>query len=129
MKFLTLFSLVAPLASAAVIPDKVVTYDGYRVVRITTHGRGQAIEKRLKTLNAVQYNFDTQERIEIAIAPEDLRKFEKMDFQYEVLDEDLGASIVAEGGFSPASASRRIFSCEHRIPFGKWSFIKANLVA
>ncbi|KAK6513094.1 hypothetical protein TWF506_009260 [Arthrobotrys conoides] len=112
MKVLALFSLIAPLASAVVIPDtdKVITYDGYRVVRIATHGRGQAIEKRLKTLNAVQYNFDTQERIEIAIAPEDLRKFEKMKLEYEVLDEDLGASIVAEGGFSPGSAGRKTIS-------------------
>ncbi|KAK6507866.1 hypothetical protein TWF481_006288 [Arthrobotrys musiformis] len=110
MKFLALLSLVAPLASAAVIPDKVITYDGYRVVRISTHGRGQAIERQLKTLNAVQYNFDTKERIEIAIAPEDLPKFEKMKLEYEVIDEDLGASIIAEGGFSPASAGRRIFS-------------------
>ncbi|EPS41112.1 hypothetical protein H072_4949 [Dactylellina haptotyla CBS 200.50] len=112
MKFLALFSLIAPLASAAVIDivDKPITYDGYRVVRIDSRGRAPAIEKMLKTLNIVQYNFDTKEYIEVAIAPESLTKFEKMRLKYEVLDEDLGASIVQEGGFFPDSAAARKIS-------------------
>ncbi|KAF3932341.1 hypothetical protein ABW20_dc0100494 [Dactylellina cionopaga] len=112
MKFLAIFSLIAPLASAAVLSESPVTYDGYKVVRVATNGRGASIEKRLKALNSVQYNLNTQEYIEVAIAPESLKKFEKMNLPYEVLDEDLGASIMDEGGFRPETSpsSARIVS-------------------
>ncbi|KAK6501863.1 hypothetical protein TWF481_009682 [Arthrobotrys musiformis] len=104
MKFLALLLCAAPLALAAVISEKVVTYDGYRVVRIATGGR-VLFEKQLKSLDAVQLDPDT-----LAISPGDFPKFENMKLEYEILDKDLGASIVAEGGFSPGSASKRSVS-------------------
>ncbi|KAK6346611.1 hypothetical protein TWF696_006731 [Orbilia brochopaga] len=110
MKLFAFLPFLAPLVSAAAISsaEKPITYDGYKVFRIDTHGRarGAVIEKMLQGLKAVQYNYDTDTNIEIAVAPEDLGKFERMRLDFEVLDEDLGASIRAEGGFHPGGEQR-----------------------
>ncbi|KAJ6256147.1 hypothetical protein Dda_8982 [Drechslerella dactyloides] len=108
MKLLALLPYLAPLASAAVISNanQPITYDGYKVFRVLTHGQGEEIERQLQSLKAVQYNLNTQTNIEIAVAPEDLKKFEQMELDFQLLDEDLGVSIRAEGGFYPGGEMR-----------------------
>ncbi|KAF3902300.1 hypothetical protein ABW21_db0203993 [Orbilia brochopaga] len=121
MKLLALLPFLAPLVSAVAIDaDKPITYDGYKVFRIDTHGQGVFIEKQLQSLKAVQYNYDTKKHIEVAIAPEYLSKFERMKLDSTVLDEDLGASIRAEGGFHPHDGEMRIMDSWKNFKPGKF---------
>ncbi|KAF3933746.1 hypothetical protein ABW19_dt0206783 [Dactylella cylindrospora] len=110
MKFLALFSLIAPLAAAAVVGDKPVSYDGYKVFRIDTHGEGDQVEKLLKGLKAVPYSCNAHEHLEVAVAPEDVPKFEKLGFDFDLLLEDLGKAIKEEGGFFPDSGRKAVSS-------------------
>ncbi|EWC46453.1 hypothetical protein DRE_04396 [Drechslerella stenobrocha 248] len=126
MKLLAVLSLLAPLASAAAVSSNTpITYDGYHVFRIDTHGRGDAIERKLQGLKAVQYNFDTEKHIEIAVAPEDVYKFHKLNLDAALVDMDLGASIRAEGGFFPdadmtVASSLSSLRSDGRIPSIQW---------
>ncbi|KAK3352411.1 zinc carboxypeptidase [Lasiosphaeria hispida] len=94
--------LLAPLALAAAVPkqESKITYDGYKAFRISTEHDAATVQEKLAGLAVVPFNFNTDEHLDIAIAPEDVAAFEALDLKAEVMHEDLGADIAKEETFS-----------------------------
>ncbi|KAK3313606.1 hypothetical protein B0H66DRAFT_577562 [Apodospora peruviana] len=104
MKLSTIFvqALLVPLALAAAAPklEKKVSYDGYKVFRISTHHDGAIIKEKLAPFAAVPFNLNTEEHLDVAIPPQDLAAFKALNLETEVLHENLGADIAEEGKFA-----------------------------
>ena len=102
MKF-TAALLLAPLALASAVPkERKVSYDGYKAVRIATHHNATAIKDALASLHTVPFNFNNDDHLDVAIAPEDLKTFEKLGLDTITIHEDLGKDIAEEAkGFAP----------------------------
>ncbi|KAK1752048.1 putative carboxypeptidase precursor [Echria macrotheca] len=94
-----LLGATGALASATPKVGK-VSYDGYKAYRIATSGKdAAAIKDKLASFAAVQFNFDTQEHLDVAIAPEEVSAFEALSLPTTIMSEDLGAEIATEGNF------------------------------
>jgi len=96
--------LVAPLAALAGAVPKVerkITYDGYKAYRIATHRDAKSVTDKLAPLAVVPYNQNTDDHVDVVIPPGTIAAFEALGFKAEVLHEDLGADIRAEGVFAP----------------------------
>ncbi|KAK4206039.1 putative carboxypeptidase precursor [Rhypophila decipiens] len=93
--------LLAPLALAAAAPkvNQKITYDGYKVFRISTHHDAAIVKDLLKPLTTVAMNLKDEEHLDVAIAPQDLDAFDALNLDAEVLHEDLGSDIKAESKF------------------------------
>lgn len=100
MKFSAAALLLAPVALAAGVP-KVggKSYDGYKAYRISTEHDVASVKDKIAPFSAVQFNYDTQEHLDVAIAPEDVAAFEALDLTTRVMSEDLGAEFAEEGKF------------------------------
>ncbi|KAK0715334.1 hypothetical protein B0H67DRAFT_239081 [Lasiosphaeris hirsuta] len=94
--------LLAPLVLATAVPkqERKITYDGYKAFRISTEHDAAAVKEKLAGLSVVPFNFNTEEHLDIAIAPEDITAFEALNLTAEVMHEDLGADIAKHETFS-----------------------------
>ncbi|KAK0645397.1 hypothetical protein B0T16DRAFT_457435 [Cercophora newfieldiana] len=104
MKSLLLSSLL--FASAALgtrVPgaNGKITYDGYKAFRIHT-GENEALVKELveSLPEAIKFNMDTAEHLDLVVPPKELKAFEALNLDSVVIYEDLGADIRAEGDFA-----------------------------
>ncbi|KAI1073565.1 hypothetical protein F5B20DRAFT_500834 [Whalleya microplaca] len=105
MKFLQALLLVGPLVIASQVDRRgKVTYDGYKVFRVTPQGDAAAFEADVGLLNAVDLTHNHghvgEVHFDIAIPPEQLAAFEALNHTTEVLSEDLGADIALEGSLA-----------------------------
>ena len=90
------FLSLLPLALASVLPRDVANYDGYKVVRVQTHGDAAAVMKALSTLNYDQWSARVEDFVDISLSNEDFEKFQALGLSSSVMHEDLGADIAAE---------------------------------
>jgi hypothetical protein len=95
---LSLFTASAVTGVAAAPTQEVekVSYDGYKVFRVKTQGHGQAVEEKLSGLTYDQWINVPGSHIDISVAPEEIAAFEALNLEFEVMHEDLGASIKVE---------------------------------
>lgn len=106
MRFLRLALFVAPLAVGVQVDRRGrEVYDGYKVFRVVTEGDISEFESQLESLSAIELSrnrghVDTQ-HFDIAVPPESLDAFDALNFEAEVLAEDLGADIALEGELQP----------------------------
>ncbi|KAK8049955.1 hypothetical protein PG994_011685 [Apiospora phragmitis] len=98
MKFLEAILTVASLASAAVtaVPEQVV-YDGFKVFRVNATEGLPSLKSKIASLAQTLELYSHPDHMDVAVAPSDFAAFEALDLPSEILDEDLGASIAAEG--------------------------------
>ncbi|KAI1644635.1 uncharacterized protein F4817DRAFT_346318 [Daldinia loculata] len=104
-------SLLAPILASLVasVPtaprnDDVVSYDGYKVLRINTHGHPSATKGKLSGILYEQWNRDVYKHLDILISPDQVVTFEALDLDYQVMHKNLGDSISSE------SISKSVFS-------------------
>lgn len=92
MKFSLLLSLALGVSAAPQTKPK--SYDGYKVVRVNTHGDA-SVEDKLSAITYDEWEHGFQ-HIDIVVKPDDVATFEGLGVDYRVLHEDLGASISSE---------------------------------
>lgn len=101
---------LAPLALASVLPrEEAISYDGYKVYHVDTHGDSDAVLGALSALPYDQWNDRLQDHIDVSVAREFVPAFEALALNYTVMHEDLGADIAEEAKSVPyeSSVSRR----------------------
>ncbi|KAI1653270.1 hypothetical protein F4813DRAFT_375262 [Daldinia decipiens] len=95
-------SLLAPILASLVasVPtaprSDVVSYDGYKVVRINTHGHPSATKEKLSGISYEQWNRDVYKHLDIIISPDQVATFEALNLDYQVMHENLEDSIASE---------------------------------
>ncbi|KAM5356672.1 hypothetical protein ACJ41O_003318 [Fusarium nematophilum] len=95
MRCSTILSLLSLGLGALAAPNaKAKSYDGYKVFRVSTHGK-QSIEDQLSAVTYDEWEHGFQ-HVDVVIAPDDLAAFEDLGLDYRILHEDLGESIAAE---------------------------------
>ncbi|GAW24790.1 hypothetical protein ANO14919_143840 [Xylariales sp. No.14919] len=103
MRGLRLSSILAVVvAGASAIPTKGVSssYDGFKVFRVKTHAHPSVVQEKLTNVTFEQWNHDVNSHIDIVLAPDQLPAFAELGLEYDVMHEDLGASITAESAYS-----------------------------
>lgn len=120
MKLLTSLAVALPLVSARRLAPRgeVVSYDGYKVVRVDTHTDVEAVESRIASLHTVNFNPGTSDHLDLAVGPEDVETFEALGLDYKVVHEDLGADIKLEGTLKPYSGKDD--ACPAELPHMDW---------
>ncbi|KAI1100361.1 hypothetical protein F4804DRAFT_47574 [Jackrogersella minutella] len=98
--------LVSLTASATALPKTdVVTYDGYKVLRVNTNRHPSVVKEKLSRISYEQWNYDVYKHIDILISPDQIAPFEALNLEYKVMHNDLGDSIGKES--TPKSSRRR----------------------
>ncbi|KAK9417811.1 hypothetical protein SUNI508_01568 [Seiridium unicorne] len=97
MRSRSLISVLLLLASSAVtvLGDKPVSYDGYKVFRIKTHGHTSAIREQLEPLSLDEWSHEI-DHVDVAVSPEQLDAFEALGLETHVMHDNLGSSIATE---------------------------------
>ncbi|KAI1812075.1 hypothetical protein GGS20DRAFT_592041 [Poronia punctata] len=80
-------------------------YDGYKVYRVVAEGDASEFEAQLRSLSAIELSrnrghVETQ-HFDVAVPPESLEAFDALNYEAQVLTEDLGADIALEGELQP----------------------------
>ncbi|KAI1473138.1 uncharacterized protein F4812DRAFT_454955 [Daldinia caldariorum] len=95
-------SLLVPFLASLVVSvptppsNDVVSYDGYKVLRINTYGHPSALKEKLSGIAYEQWNRDIYKHLDILVSPDQFATLEALDIQYQVMHENLGDSIAAE---------------------------------
>lgn len=98
MKFLKAILVAASLASAAVAPPpERAVYDGFKVFRLNATEGLPSLKSKIASLAQTLELRTHADFMDVAVAPGDVAAIEAMNLPRDILDEDLGASIVAEG--------------------------------
>lgn len=92
--FASILSLVAS-ARAAVAEDEPISYDGYKVFRIKTHGHTADVREQLEPLALNEWTHEI-DHVDVSVSPDQLAAFEALGLDTHVMHEDLGSSIQAE---------------------------------
>ncbi|KAJ8132919.1 hypothetical protein O1611_g705 [Lasiodiplodia mahajangana] len=71
-------------------------YDGFKVFRVKTHAHPSTVQEKLSNITFEQWNHDINSHIDIVVAPDQLAAFAELGLEFDVMHEDLGASIAAE---------------------------------
>ncbi|CAJ2510216.1 Uu.00g061160.m01.CDS01 [Anthostomella pinea] len=126
MKLLSIFCVFVGLGAAAPSSqqDK-VSYDGYRVYRVTTvnevAGDVADFQLRMAGLSAIELNHrhisDEETTIDIAIPPGQVDDFDAHPFSATILSEDLGVDIAAEGALGNY---QRLNESDQKVPSPSW---------
>jgi hypothetical protein len=96
MKFTTTLGLALPMAAAAK-----VSYDGFQAYHIKTTDF-DSVKSALDELHTVSLECGAKhDGFDIAIAPESVEAFKKLDLDATLVHEDLGADLTKEGSFKP----------------------------
>ncbi|KAG8158425.1 hypothetical protein KVR01_011547 [Diaporthe batatas] len=105
MKSLLISSLLLPLATAVAVPERAakVDYRGYKALRVDV-GSDEAVTAKLSQLAAHVLNPGTTGPIDVVVAPDSVSALKELGVSSTVIDEDVGASIAAEGELSQALA-------------------------
>ncbi|KAI1765017.1 hypothetical protein GGR53DRAFT_289990 [Hypoxylon sp. FL1150] len=98
MRTFCLGPLVVSLAVGVAISPRtdVVSYDGFKVFRINTHGHPSAVTEKLSDISFEQWNGDVYKYLDILVSPDQIASFQELDLDYQVMHENLEDSIAAE---------------------------------
>ncbi|KAK8114280.1 hypothetical protein PG999_006349 [Apiospora kogelbergensis] len=97
MKLLEVVIAATSLASVAVTAPEPVVYDGFKTFRINVTEGLSSLRSKLAGLAQTRELHSHADHMDVAVAPTDIAAFEALNLPNEILDEDLGASIAAEG--------------------------------
>lgn len=95
MRVAAALGLALPLAAAK------VSYDGYKAFHIDTPEDFDDVQAKLKDITYTSMDCGNNHKgFDIAVSPESLKAFEKLNLNSKVMHEDLGASMTEEGKMS-----------------------------
>ncbi|KAK8055890.1 hypothetical protein PG993_001117 [Apiospora rasikravindrae] len=99
MRLLEVILAAASLASAAVAPtaDEQVVYDGFKIFRVNATEGLPSLKSKIASLAQTLELHSYADHMDVAVAPSDVAAFEALNLPSDIVDEDLGASIAAEG--------------------------------
>ncbi|KAK8082476.1 hypothetical protein PG996_001257 [Apiospora saccharicola] len=98
MKLLEAILAAASLASAAIVtPPEQAVYDGFKVYRVNATEGLPSLKSKIASLAQTLELRSHADFMDVAVAPGDVAALEAMNLPIDILDEDLGASIAAEG--------------------------------
>ncbi|KAK7970312.1 hypothetical protein PG988_009385 [Apiospora saccharicola] len=98
MKLLEAILAAASLASAAIVtPPEQAVYDGFKVYRVNATEGLPSLKSKIASLAQTLELRSHADFMDVAVAPGDVAALEAMNLPSDILDEDLGASIAAEG--------------------------------
>lgn len=105
MKSSLISTLLLPLVAAVALPEEEVKvdYTGYKVFRVDV-GSDAMVSAEVSQLAAHVLNPGSTGAVDVVVAPDSVSALEGLGLNSTVLDEDLGASIAAEGEISQALA-------------------------
>jgi carboxypeptidase A4 len=90
------------LASCLTAVTAKVSYDGYKVLRVTAHDDLSEIESALHKIDTIVLESeDDHATISVAVSPDAMDAFEGLGLESEVLSENLAADLELEGPFIP----------------------------
>src|SRR5687768_7269235 len=98
MRFLHLASALTTLAvsiSSTPTAESPVTYDGYKVYRISTNGNTDVVKENLSSFKYDEWNNDAG-NLDIALSPDQESAFNGLGLDFKILHENLGNSIKTE---------------------------------
>ncbi|KAI1348321.1 hypothetical protein F5Y01DRAFT_328592 [Xylaria sp. FL0043] len=106
MRFLRAALFIAPLVAGLQVDRRGrAIYDGYKVFRVITDGNPADFEAQLESLAAIELSRNhghiNTHHFDIAVPPESLDAFDALNYEAEILTEDLGADIALEGELQP----------------------------
>jgi hypothetical protein len=109
MMLLGAFLLGFPLSIAVAIPrdDALVSYDGFKVFRITTGDALDSVQEKLSTFATEPWNRDVSQHIDVALSPDQLADFAALGLDATIMHEDLGADIAAESALADGNLIER----------------------
>ncbi|KAI2610242.1 uncharacterized protein GGS25DRAFT_531153 [Hypoxylon fragiforme] len=84
-----------------------ISYNGYKVLRVNAHGHPSTIKGKLSGISYEQWNDDIYKHIDIIVPPDQVSAFEALGLDYQVMHDDLGASISAESISGRVQGGRR----------------------
>ncbi|KAI0426096.1 hypothetical protein F5Y09DRAFT_76768 [Xylaria sp. FL1042] len=89
-------------ACASAIPTNRISlpYKGYKVFRVKTHAHTASVQESLSSVTFEQWNHDVNSHIDIVLAPDQHAAFGALRLEFDIMHEDLGASIAAESVLS-----------------------------
>ncbi|KAF3016821.1 hypothetical protein E8E14_010595 [Neopestalotiopsis sp. 37M] len=76
-----------------------VSYEGYKVFRIKTHGKTSAIREQLAPLSLDEWSHEV-DHVDVAVSPEQLSAFQQLGLETQVMHENLGDSIYTESSLT-----------------------------
>ncbi|KAH0422346.1 zinc carboxypeptidase [Colletotrichum camelliae] len=91
-----LFALIGGLVSAS----SPVSYDGYQVLRVTTGADSAAVLEKLSSIKYDEWNTVVNKHIDIAIAPNQIERFQTLALEYHIMHDNLAVSIASESATS-----------------------------
>ncbi|KAI1827432.1 hypothetical protein F4861DRAFT_492668 [Xylaria intraflava] len=106
MRFLRAALFLAPLVAGIPLDRRGrEVYDGYKVFRVLTQDDLAEFEAKLQSLAAIELarnrgHIDKQ-HVDVAVPKESLDAFNALNYDVEILAEDLGANIALEGELQP----------------------------
>ncbi|KAK6864897.1 hypothetical protein PG995_001425 [Apiospora arundinis] len=118
MKFVEVILAAASLASAAVIAPEQIVYDGFKVFRINATEGLPSLKSKIADLAQTRELHSHADHMDVAVAPSDIAAFGALNLPSEILDEDLGASIAAEGPLVSYSSLAEVSA--NALPSDSW---------
>jgi hypothetical protein len=94
--------LAAVAVGASAIPTRGISlpYSSFKVFRVKTHAHPSVVQEKLSNITFEQWNHDVNSHIDIVLPPDQLPAFAQLGLEYDIMHEDLGASIAAESARS-----------------------------
>lgn len=98
LAFLATSVTASPAAAPSTEADvERVSYDGYRVFRVWTHGSPATVREKLnEALGEYTEWVNDGAHLDVVVGPEEISNFEGLNLKYKVIHEDLGSSISGE---------------------------------
>lgn len=76
-----------------------VSYEGYKVFRVKTHGKTSAIREQLAPLSLDEWSHEV-DHVDVAVSPEQLSAFQQLGLETQVMHDNLGDSIYTESSLT-----------------------------
>ncbi|KAI2638294.1 hypothetical protein GGS21DRAFT_465774 [Xylaria nigripes] len=130
MRFLRAALFIAPLAVGIQVDRRGrEIYDGFKVFRVVTEGDPGQFEAQLQSLSVVELSRNhghiDKQLFDVAVPPESLDAFNALNYDIEILTEDLGENVALEGELQPfpglvSSVSDAIVEAASPLPSLSW---------
>jgi hypothetical protein len=90
--------LAAAAMGASAVPTRGISmpYKDFKVFRVKTHAHASVVHEKLSNITFEQWNHVVNSHIDIVLAPDQLPAFAQLGLDFDIMHEDLGASIAAE---------------------------------
>ncbi|KAK1964005.1 zinc carboxypeptidase [Colletotrichum sublineola] len=96
MKLFSLLFLLSIAVASLVAAGTSLSYDGYQVFRVNTGTKMASVQQKLRGIKFDEWNSVRNKHIDIAVSPDQIDRFKKLNLDYHVMHKDLSKSISVE---------------------------------